>query len=156
MKNIEWKKLILCLAIPLLVGGLAALLSMNSFEVYKSVNKPALAPPSWLFGVAWSILYVLMGISSYMICISGSPESREALRIYAIQLVFNFIWPLVFFAARAFLPAFVLLCVLWVTVLIMINKFCSIRPAAAYLQIPYLLWLTFAGYLNIMVYLLNR
>lgn len=156
MKKIEWKKLILCLAIPLLVGGLAALLSMNSFDLYDEVNKPALAPPSWLFGVAWTILYVLMGVSSYIIFMSGSQKSRDALRIYAIQLVFNFIWPLVFFVAGAFLPAFVLLCVLWVTVLLMINRFCSISPLAAYLQIPYLLWLTFAGYLNFMVYLLNR
>ena len=156
LKKIEWKKLILCILLPLFVGGLSALLSMTGSDLYETIGKPELSPPSWLFGVVWPILYILMGISSYMICVSGSPKSREALRVYAIQLVFNFIWPLVFFAAGAFLPAFVLLCALWITVLVMISKFCDIKPLAAYLQIPYLLWLTFAGYLNFMIYILNR
>lgn len=93
--KIQWKKLILCILIPLAVGSLAALLTKDSAQIFNMLNKPVLSPPAWLFPAAWTILYILMGISSYMILVSGKPVSK-ALTFYAVQLFFNFAWTLIF------------------------------------------------------------
>ncbi len=150
--------LILCIAIPLLVGGVSALLSGGGMEVFAYVNKPPLAPPAWLFPVAWTILYTLMGISSYLILTSeASAETiQEAMNVYALQLLVNFLWPTFFFNLRWYLFAFFWLVLLWLLVLLMIWRFKDISKIAALLNIPYLLWLTFAGYLNFSIWLLNR
>lgn len=153
--KIEWEKLLIFVAIPLAVGTIAGLLIRGSLPLYASVQKPALAPPAWLFPIVWTLLYALMGFSSYLIFQSDSPEKTKALAIYALQLTVNFIWPLIFFNAQNFLLAFVILLLLWLLVLIMIFCFYKIDPLAASLQIPYLLWLTFAVYLNLSVYLMN-
>ena len=87
--KIQWKKLIICIAIPLLVGGLSALLTQSSMETFEMVNKPPLSPPGWLFPVVWTILYVLMGIASYLVLTSGKPDDI-ALKAYGIQLAVNF------------------------------------------------------------------
>lgn len=149
--------LILCIAIPLIVGVVSALLSGGGMEVFASVNKPPLAPPAWLFPVAWTILYTLMGISSYLILTSeASVEAiQEAMNIYALQLLVNFLWPTFFFNFRWYLFAFFWLVLLWLLVLLMIWRFKDISKFAAILNIPYLLWLTFAGYLNFSIWLLN-
>lgn len=154
--KIQWKKLIICLAIPLAVGGISAFLTRNSMELYENIVQPPFSPPSWLFPVVWTILYILMGISSYMIYTSYSDYKIEALTLYGLQLVLNFIWPLVFFIGQKYLIAFIILVVLWYVVLKMIQAFADIKPLAAKLQIPYLIWLTFAAYLNLGVYFLNR
>lgn len=150
--------LILCIAIPLLVGVVSALLSGGGMEVFASVNKPPLAPPAWLFPVAWTILYTLMGISSYLVLTSkASTEAiQEAMNIYSLQLLVNFLWPTFFFNFKWYLFAFFWLVLLWLLVLLMIWKFKDISKLAALLNIPYLLWLTFAGYLNFSIWLLNR
>ena len=156
--KINKRLLFICIAIPLIVGIVAALLTTNSMEVFGAVRKPPLAPPSWLFPVVWTILYVLMGISSYLVLTSGAAreEIEGAIRIYAYQLVVNFLWPTFFFNLGWYLFSFVWLVLLWVLVLLMILRFKEINKLAAYLNIPYLVWLTFAGYLNIGVWLLNR
>ena len=157
-----WKKIkpyVISISIALAVGGLAAYLTMDSMEIYGSINQPALAPPGWLFPVVWTILYVLMGISAALIYTDKTAtgdEKKIALKIYAFQLIVNFFWTLIFFNLRNYLFAFVWLVLLWVLILIMIIRFYRIRPVAGLLQIPYLLWVTFAGYLNFMIYLLNR
>lgn len=155
--KIQWKPLIVCVAVPLAVGGLSALLTREGMAVYSSLETPPLSPPGWLFPVVWTLLYVLMGISSYLIYTSGAPaeEIRSALRIYGIQLVVNFLWPIVFFNFGGYTAAFVLLLILWLLVLVTFIKFWRISIPAACLLIPYLIWTAFAGYLNLGVALLN-
>lgn len=151
----NWKTLALCIALPLAVGGLSALLTRNGMKTFETLNKPALAPPGWLFPVAWTVLYILMGIASYLVLTSGKPN-KAALRTYGIQLVFNFFWSIIFFNLEQYLFAFIWLVVLWLLILITTFQFHNISEPAGYLMIPYLLWVTFAGYLNLSIYLLNR
>ena len=98
--NIQWKNLITCLAIPLAVGSLSSLLTRSSMETFEAISKPALAPPGFLFPVVWTILYILMGIASYLVLTSGRPNDT-ALTVYGIQLAFNFFWPIIFFQSGA-------------------------------------------------------
>ena len=157
-----WKKIkpyVISVAIALGVGALSALFTRGNMDIYDRIQTPPLAPPGILFPIVWSILYTLMGISSAIIYIKGRDENipvYEALRIYAIQLVVNFFWSIIFFNLEAFLFAFLWLLLLWVLIIIMIVKFYKIDKTAAYLQIPYLLWVTFAAYLNFAIFLLNR
>lgn len=155
--KIDKKRLILCLAIPLVVGGAAGLLTMNSMETFAALNQPPLSPPGWLFPVVWTVLYILMGIASYLVSVSDAPqeEKQRALWTYGIQLAFNFLWPIIFFNLKWYLFAFVWLVMLWILVLITALQFGRIRKVAGNLMIPYLLWVTFAGYLNLGIYLLN-
>ena len=136
----KYKPYILSVAIALAVGGLSAFLIRDNITLYHMINKPAFSPPAFLFPIVWTILYVLMGISSA--------------RIW-LQLILNFFWPIIFFNMQTFLFAFIWLVVLWASVLKMIFKFSVLDKIAAYLNVSYLLWLTFAGYLNFMIYLLN-
>lgn len=152
--KIQWKKLIICLAIPLAVGGLSAFLTRNSMENFESINKPILAPPGWLFPVVWTILFILMGIASYLVLTSGK-SNTSALAIYGIQLVFNFFWSIIFFNLEMYLFAFIWLVVLWLLILKTTILFYQISKPAGYLMIPYLLWVTFAGYLNLAIFFLN-
>lgn len=152
--KIQWKKLILCIAIPLAVGGLAGFLIRGGMETFQSLNKPALSPPGWLFPVVWTILYILMGIASYLVLTSGNPD-RFALTIYGIQLVFNFFWSIIFFNLEAYFFSFIWLILLWLLILATMILFFKISKPAGYLLLPYLLWVTFAGYLNLYIYLHN-
>ena len=157
MKAKNWKIYFISIAIALAVGTLSGLCSMAGMEQYNlTAIKPALTPPAWLFPVAWTILYTLMGISATMVWLSPRGKERSrGLNLYALQLVVNFFWSLIFFNAEAYGFAAIWLVVLWVLVLMMIVEFAKTDRIAAVLQIPYLLWLTFAGYLNIAVWLLN-
>lgn len=151
------KLLVVCLAIPLAVGGAAALLTMDSMEKFQMLKQPPLSPPGWLFPVAWTILYLLMGTAAYLVASAGADpaEKRDALWSYGVQLALNFVWPLLFFNLRWYLFAFVWLVALWFMILRTAKRFLHIRKIAGDLLIPYLLWVTFAGYLNLGVYLLN-
>ncbi|MBR0209047.1 MAG: tryptophan-rich sensory protein [Oscillospiraceae bacterium] len=155
--KIKWKQLVICIAAPLLVGALAALLSREGMEYYKSMYKPLLAPPGWVFPVVWTILYVLMGLASYLVYTSAaSPERiRRAMTAYVLQLAANFIWPLIFFVLQAYLAAFLWLILLFALALVCALRFGYIDARAGKLMTPYLLWLFFAAYLNLGVYLLN-
>lgn len=152
---INIKSLIINIAIPLAVGFSANLLTKNSMEIYQNTNQPSFAPPDILFPIVWTILYVLMGISSYIVLQSGSKLKSKAIYIYAIQLFVNFLWPIIFFNFRKFLFAFFWLFLLLILVFYMIITFKKINKMSAYIQIPYILWLTFALFLNFSVYLLN-
>lgn len=152
--KIQWKKLLVCIAIPLAVGGLAALLTGSSMEKFSSLNQPPLAPPGWLFPVVWTILYVLMGVASYLVLTSGRPD-RFALRLYGVQLAVNFLWPLLFFRWELYWFAFVWLVLLWVLVVATAVRFHEISALAGWLLVPYILWVTFAGYLNFSIAVLN-
>ena len=155
--RLQVKTLLIALGIPLAVGGLAALLSggMNDYGV---MAKPPLSPPGWVFPVVWTILYLLMGYASYLVWVSDAPQGqkRRALALYGGQLAVNFLWPLVFFGAEMYLTALVLLVVLWVLILLTIRAFSGIHERAGDLLIPYILWVSFAAYLNLGIFLLNR
>ena len=131
------KSLIISLIISLGVGGLSALFTMGSMDIYKYLDKPPLAPPSIVFPIVWTILFILMGISAYLIYESNSENKQSALLIYGIQLLVNFLWPIL------------------ILIIVMIVKFFKINKLAAYLQIPYLIWVAFATYLNLGFYILN-
>lgn len=152
--KIERKKLLICIAIPLVGGSLSAFLTRGNMQTFSTLNKPALSPPGWLFPIVWTILYILMGIASYLVLISKK-TSTKALTLYSIQLVFNFFWSIIFFNFSLYLFAFVWLVVLWILILKTTILFYQIEKPAGYLMIPYLLWVTFAGYLNLGIYLLN-
>ncbi|MEE0966496.1 MAG: TspO/MBR family protein [Bacilli bacterium] len=153
--NKKIKTLIVCILIPLAVGFLSALLTRNSMSTFSLLNKPLLAPPGWLFPIVWTILYILMGIASYLVYTSYFYNKNNALLTYEIQLIFNFFWSIIFFNLEAYLFAFIWLIILWILILITTIQFYNINKLAGLLMIPYLLWVTFAGYLNFMIYLLN-
>lgn len=150
----RWKAIKFIL-IPLAVGGVAAFWGRNGMKEFSMVNQPPLTPPMWVFPIAWTILYIMMGIASYLISESDSKDSTEAMILYWLQLAVNFFWTPLFFVAGWYLLSFFWLILLWVLVFACVKKFVKIDKRAAYLMIPYLLWLTFAAYLNFGVYLLN-
>ena len=154
--NIYWKKFLICLPIPLATGGLAPLLS-GGMDRYQVMNQPPLSPPGWIFPVVWTVLYLLMGDASFRIAESDVPKEdrRKALIFYGIQLFLNFLWPIVFFGYQWYFAAFILLLVLWAFIYVTMYYFEQIDEPAELLLIPYLLWVTFAGYLNLGVALLN-
>ena len=155
--KINWKTLILCILIPLTVGFLASVFTSDSVMLFSEITKPPLSPPSWAFPVVWTILFVLMGASSYLVLTSKKPQSqiKSALTVYGIQLAFNFFWSIIFFNLEAYLFAFFWPVILWLLIILTIYLFSKINKTAAVLLIPYLLWVTFAGYLNYAIYLLN-
>ncbi len=154
-----WQKIkpyVISIAIALAVGGLSAVFTSGNMNMYDTLNRPALSPPMWLFPVVWSILFVLMGVSSAMVYVKkDETDVSGALKVYSLQLIVNFFWSIIFFNMRAYLFAVVWLALLWILILIMIISFRKIKPLAGYLQIPYLVWVSFALYLTIMIYLLN-
>ncbi len=152
---INWKSLTANLVISLGTGILSAIITRNSMDTYKNLNLPKLAPPSILFPIVWTILFILMGISAYIIYESNSDQKQSALTIYGIQLLVNFIWPILFFNLELYLFSFIWIILLWLLIILMITSFKKISSVAAYLQIPYLLWVTFASYLNFMIYYSN-
>ena len=153
MKKIT--RFILFPAAALAVGGLSALLTKGAMESYEAVNQPALTPPGIVFPIVWTILYLLMGISMALVWEKDGLQERQALALWIVQLAMNFCWSLIFFNAQAYGVALLWLAVLWLVILAMTAVFYTIRPLAGLLQIPYLLWVAFAGYLNFMIWQLN-
>ena len=156
MDNKTFVKRILCWVIPVAVGGLATLLS-GGMASYRVINQPPLSPPGWLFPIVWTILYLLMGEASFRVLTSGADPAqiKKALTAYAVQLGINFLWPLVFFGGQMYLAAFFVLIALWIAIFVTLRRFAAIDETAGDLIIPYILWVTFAGYLNLGVFLLN-
>ncbi len=152
----NWKKRLICWAIPLAVGGLATLLS-GGMRSYQVINQPPLSPPAWVFPIVWTVLYLLMGEASYRVLTSGQAPAqiKKALTAYGVQLGLNLLWPVVFFRGQMYLAALVILVILWVAIVITLRRFSKIDEGAGDLLIPYLLWVTFAAYLNLGVFLLN-
>ena len=140
------------------VGLLSGLLSREGTALYSQLTaKPPLSPPGWLFPVVWTVLYALMGIGAARLWASPKSQARSrGLNLFIAQLIVNFFWSPIFFNARAYGLALAWLLLLWVLVLLMALEFRKVDKASAYLQIPYLLWLTFAAYLNWAVWQCNR
>ena len=142
----------------LAVGGLSALLTMGNMDIYDSINTPSFAPPAIVFPIAWGILYVLMGISASMVYLDGKEKDISVSRpllLYFTQLAVNFFWSIIFFNMQNFLFSFIWLLLLLVAVIAQTRAFYSVNKTAAYLQIPYILWLIFAAVLNYSVFVLN-
>ena len=158
MRKKSWKNIIFWVIISELVGILAGLLTRNTAEIYGSMAvKPPLSPPAWLFPVVWTVLYALMGVGAGLVSSETPGTDRErGLNLMVAQLVVNFFWPLLFFNAQAYGLALLWLLLLLVLVVWMSLAFCKVSPLAALLQIPYILWLLFATYLNAAVWYLNR
>jgi tryptophan-rich sensory protein len=151
---INLKKLIISIFIPLAAGGLGFLLGGKP-EIYNAIVKPSFSPPGWVFPVAWTILYILMGISFYIVYNSDSIYRKRAIIVYFIQLTVNMLWSLLFFRLHLYLISALWIVLLILLVAYMVYLFFKINKKAGYLQIPYLLWLTFACVLNFAVYFLN-
>lgn len=152
---LKWKPLLLNLFLPLAVGGLSAFLTKDNMAVYQKLRQPPLSPPGWLFPIVWTILFLLMGIAAYLVWVRDSTGRNGALLFYTLQLVFNFVWTLIFFNAQNYSLAFFWLLALWVLILITTIRFFKESKAAGWLMIPYLLWVAFAGYLNAGIWFLN-
>ncbi|MBQ9762535.1 MAG: tryptophan-rich sensory protein [Oscillospiraceae bacterium] len=154
----KWKVYALWIGLAEAVGALSALLSREGMRLYSDTAiQPPLSPPMILFPIVWGILFALMGISAARIWLSPeSPERSRGLNLFITQLVVNFFWSLIFFNLQAYGFALLWLLLLWVLVAWMILTFRKVDPLAAWLQLPYLIWLTFAAYLNAGVWLLNR
>ena len=153
MKKANWKTYAFWILTAEAVGGLSGLLSREGIKLFNATAaQPPLSPPQWVFPVVWGILYALMGVSAARIAMT---ETRSGLNLFATQLIVNFFWSLLFFNARAYGFAALWLALLWVLVVLMILAFRKADKPAALLQLPYLLWLSFALYLNIGVWYLN-
>ncbi len=154
-ETINWKHLIYSILITAAVGGFSQLLTNGSMGKYIPLNKPPLAPPGWVFGAVWPVLFLLMAIAAYQVYESHHEDRKAALTWYGVQLFFNFCWPIAFFRFGAFWFAFVWLMALWVMIIITTALFGRIKTSAAWLMVPYLLWTTFAAYLNFGIAFLN-
>ena len=150
------RTLVIFLAIPLVVGLISGLISMSGMREFNTLTKPVLAPPGFLFPIVWTVLYTLMGYSSYLIYESNDYHSECCLKIYLLNLFVNFLWSPIFFGLNLRLFALIWIILLVLVVAYMILCFYKVNKKAAYLQIPYLVWCLFATYLNLMFYLLNR
>ena len=157
MKKGDWKVYALWIILADAVGALSGWLSRTGMEIFgETAVQPPLSPPAILFPIVWTILYALMGISAARIWLSEeSPERSRGLNLFIAQLIVNFFWSLIFFNLQAFGFALLWLILLWILVAWMILTFAKTDKLAAWLQVPYLLWLTFAAYLNAGVWILN-
>ena len=155
--KIEWKPLIISFIITFGVGGLSSLLTKGGLESMKMLEKPPLSPPDIVFSIVWPILFFLMAISAYLVYVSDGSEKhkKNGLFLYGLQLFINFFWTIIYFNLEMRVFAFVWLLLLWVVVLFMIKDFLKVSKLAGILQIPYLIWLTFAAYLNLGTIILN-
>lgn len=147
----KYKPYIIEILIALAVGGLSAYLTRGAMPHFEMLIKPPLSPPSYLFPIVWTILFVLMGISAGIVY----TKSGSVPFIYRLSLIVNFLWSIIFFNMEAYLFAFIWLLLLLVLIILTVIDYYKIDKTAAYLQIPYLLWVCFAGYLNFFIWFLN-
>ena len=143
--------------LTLAVGGLSGFLTSMGMDSFDALTKPPLTPPSFLFPIVWTVLFILMGVGAAIIFMTEPTAARNrALIVYVVQLAVNFFWSIIFFNLQAYAFAFFWLILLWVLILTMIYLFCKVDKPAALIQIPYAIWVTYAGYLNLMIWLMNR
>ena len=155
--KIRVKPLLVSLAVPLVLGALSGLMARGGMEAFSALKKPPLTPPGWVFPIVWTLLYAMMGAASYLVFTSGAPQGtvRAALAVYGVALAVNLLWPQFFFGQGAYMAAFLLLCALLVLVLWTARLFGALVQTAGALLVPYLLWIVYAGYLNLGVARLN-
>ena len=153
-----WKTYALWIVGAELVGALSGLLTREGTKLYaETIVKPPLSPPAIVFPIVWALLYALMGFGAARVYLAKPSAARtRSLRLYFVQLAFNFLWSIIFFNFQAFGFAFVWLAALWALIRMMLLAFRRVDHVASALQYPYLLWVLFAGYLNLGVWMLNR
>jgi translocator protein len=158
MKNLNIMKLAGCIALPLITGCIIGYIIKDDISTwYAQLQRPVFDPPNWVFAPVWTLLYILMGISYYMILELKPGETRsKSLMIFYIQLALNFFWSLIFFSFHRPAAALFEIALLRASILLMIILFRRLKPVAAYLQAPYLLWVSFAALLNAGVWMMNR
>lgn len=155
MKRINIKKLLADIIITFIIGNIFSVFATGSMKKFVNLKKPILSPPGIIFPIVWSILFILMGISLYIIKNSNDLDKNKAVFVYFTQLIINALWTLFFFILDFKLFSFIWIILLILLVIYMLILFRSIDKKAFYLNIPYLLWLIFASYLNLSIYLLN-
>lgn len=150
-------KLLISIALPLGVGAIAGMFTAQAVpEWFASLNRPWFSPPNWVFGPVWTFLYLLMGISFFLIWKQDANRNRKlAFVVYFVQLLLNFAWSFIFFYFKMIGLALVEIVLLWLTIVAMLVLFHRVKPAAAYLNVPYLLWVTFATILTAGYFWLN-
>jgi len=157
MKNkikINLKKLIISILLPFIISGIGSIFTSNSISTwYAELIKPSFNPPSWIFGPVWTILYLIIGISFYLIWIKKFDKITYI--IYGIQLLLNGLWTIIFFGFKSPFYALIEIILLWISILLTIIYFYKINKISAYLLIPYILWVTFATILNFSLFILN-
>jgi translocator protein len=158
MKKSNIIKLIISIIVPLGIGAIAGIFTSDAVPTwYETLNKPSFNPPNWIFGPVWTTLYFLMGVSLFLIWKQPANKERtKAIQVFIIQLVLNFCWSFLFFYYHQIGLALVEIILLWLSIAVMILLFFRIKPLAAYINIPYFFWVTFASVLNAAYYFLNR
>ena len=149
--KIQWKPLMISIAISLGTGFLSFILAPEIRKNYGRLFRPPLSPPGWVFPVVWTVLFLLMGIAAYLIYETKEKGTEKALELYVVQLFVNLLWPVLFFQWKAYLPAFLWLLLLWFLVWKLLKVFGERNLIAGILLLPYLAWLTFAAYLNLAI-----
>lgn len=151
-------RLLFCLLLPLMIGGFSGYLSASGVnDWYLTINKPSFNPPSWVFGPVWTTLYLVMGYSLYLVLKTEPSQTRTlVISLFAVQITLNFLWSLIFFRWHMLGLAFVEIVILWLCILLMAVKMHQISSLAAWLQVPYLLWVGFASVLSGSLWWLNR
>jgi benzodiazapine receptor len=157
MKTLNIGKLVISIILPLSAGAIAGMFTARAIpEWYTSLNQPSFNPPDWIFGPVWTTLYIIMGISFFLIWkLAAGKERNQAIGIFLLQLLLNFGWSFFFFYFNMIGLALIEIILLWSTIIFMLVRFYKLRPLAAYLNIPYLFWVTFAMVLNAAYYWLN-
>lgn len=156
MFTVRLKPLFISLFIPLvLVGGIGSFFAAGAPSLYMQLKLPPLSPPAWVFPVVWTILYALMGLASYLIYDSTSPQKDTALAVYGLGLFLNLLWSWVFFVQKNYWSAAVVILVLLVLVFITIMLFAKISETAGWLLVPYAIWVGFAAFLNLYIAMNN-
>ena len=150
-------KLIISILLPLSVGAIAGMFTSQAVPTwYASLNRPFFSPPNWVFGPVWTTLYILLGISFFLIWKEEATKARDlAIKVFLIQMLLNFAWSFIFFYFNLIGAALIEIILLWISIASMIYLFYKIKPVAAYMNIPYLLWVSFATILNAGYYFLN-
>jgi len=158
MKAVNSGKLLISIILPLSIGAIAGLFTARAIpEWYATLNQPSFNPPNWIFGPVWTTLYLIMGISFFLIWkLESGKERNQAIVIFLVQLLLNFGWSFCFFYFKMIGLALIEILLLWSTIVLMLTRFYKLKPLAAYLNIPYLLWVTFATMLNAAYFYLNR
>ena len=154
--KINRKSLVVSVLIPLGVGAISSMLSFGGMAEFSSLQKPPLSPPALLFPIVWTLLYILMGIASYIVSESQNTyRAKTALCVYGVQLFFNFFWSILFFRFEQYVLSFAWLLVLWLLVILTAALFFKLSRVSGMLLLPYVIWVTFAAYLNFGIAVLN-
>lgn len=158
MKASQIGKLIASLLLPLAIGGIAGLFTTEEIpDWYATLNQPSFNPPNWVFGPVWTTLYMILGISLFLIWkLPASKIRNQAILIFMVQLFLNFCWSFFFFYFKMIGLALIDIVALWIMIVVMLVQFYKLKPVAAYINIPYLLWVSFATALNMAYFFLNK